>query len=152
MKNRLAQTKRIISLLLLSVMLVVPHECPEVPALRRMPVIMYYDDTFTEPDFKCDLIVEIDDVIDVKLQIAHLNASQVYEWLPYTKGLGEEDGVLIAEQGNVEAFGALLESLMESRERLEALGEKAYKHSQQYTVPAICKRWEELFESLTNKK
>lgn len=72
--------------------------------------------------------------------------------LPYTKGVGEEDGVLIAEQGNVEAFGALLESLMESRERLEALGEKAYKHSQQYTVPAICKRWKELFESLTNKK
>lgn len=69
-----------------SYMLVVPHECPEVPALRRMPVIMYYEDTFTEPDFKCDLIVEIDDVIDVKLQIAHLNASQVYEWLPYING------------------------------------------------------------------
>lgn len=86
MKNRLAQTKRIIKLLLLSVMLVVPHECPKVPALRRMPVIMYYEDTFTEPDFKCDLIVEIDDVIDVKLQIAHLNASQVYEWLPYING------------------------------------------------------------------
>lgn len=56
MKNRLAQTKRIISLLLLSVMLVVPHECPEVPALRRMPVIMYYEDTFTEPDLNVILL------------------------------------------------------------------------------------------------
>lgn len=28
----------------------------------------------------------MDDEIDTKLQIAHLNKCQVYEWLPYTKG------------------------------------------------------------------
>ncbi len=69
-----------------SYMLVVPHECPDAPAMRRMPVIMYYEDAFTNPAFECDFIVAIDDVIDVKLQIAHLNVSQVYEWLPYTNG------------------------------------------------------------------
>ena len=55
-------------------------------SLRVMPVIMYYEDSFTEPEFKLEFIVGIDEVIDIKLQIARLNASQVYEWLPYTNG------------------------------------------------------------------
>lgn len=69
-----------------SYMLVVPHECPEVPAMKTMPVIMYYEDRFTQPEFRCDLIVGNDDVIDTKLRIADLNVSQVYEWLPYSEG------------------------------------------------------------------
>lgn len=75
-----------------SYMLVVPHECPDAPAMRAMPVIMYYEDGFTEPTFKCDFIVGIDEVIDIKLRIAHLNVSQVYEWLPYTNGESVPDG------------------------------------------------------------
>jgi len=35
-----------------SYMLIVPHECPDVPAMREMPVIMYYEDPFTIPPFK----------------------------------------------------------------------------------------------------
>lgn len=69
-----------------SYILVVPHECPEVPAMKKMPVIMYYEDRFTQPEFRCDLIVNIDDVIDTKFRIADLNVSQVYEWLPYGAG------------------------------------------------------------------
>lgn len=69
-----------------SYLLVVPHECPETAAMRTAPVIMYYEDAFAPPAFNCDFIVGIDEVIDIKLQIAHLNASQVYEWLPYTNG------------------------------------------------------------------
>lgn len=68
-----------------SYMLIVPHECPDVPAMRDTPVIMYNEDRFTAPPFHGDLVVDIDDVIDVKLQMAHLNVSQVYEWLPYTR-------------------------------------------------------------------
>lgn len=68
-----------------SYMLTVPHECPDVPAMRRMPVIMYYEDRFTNPPFCPDILIGVDDVIDIKLQIAHLNVSQVYEWLPYTQ-------------------------------------------------------------------
>lgn len=67
-----------------SYMLTVPHECPEVPAMRRMPVIMYNEDGFRNPDFRADLVLDMDDEIETKLQIAHLNVSQVYEWLPYT--------------------------------------------------------------------
>lgn len=67
-----------------SYVLIVPHECPETPAMRRMPVILYFDDEFTNPPFRADLIFDIDDVIDIKLQSVALHESQVYEWLPYT--------------------------------------------------------------------
>ena len=68
-----------------SYMLTVPHECPDVPAMRKMPVIMYYEDKFTNPEFRPDVVISVDDEIETKLQIAHLNVSQVYEWLPYNR-------------------------------------------------------------------
>ena len=67
-----------------SYMLVVPHECPDVPAMKDMPVIMYNEDNFRDPDFRGDIVVDIDDELETKMQIAHINDSQVYEWLPYT--------------------------------------------------------------------
>lgn len=69
-----------------SYMLIVPHECPEVPAMSRMPVIMFNVDRFKNPAFEADVIVDIDDAIDAKLACAGFHESQVYEWLPYTKG------------------------------------------------------------------
>ena len=68
-----------------SYMLIVPHECPDVPALRRMPVIAYNEDAFRNPPFTPDLVVDVSSEIETKLKIADLNVSQVYEWLPYTK-------------------------------------------------------------------
>ena len=69
-----------------SYLLTVPNECPDVPAMRFMPVVMYSEDRFTNPVFKPDVVVDIDAEADTKLQIAHINVSQVYEWLPYTYG------------------------------------------------------------------
>ena len=69
-----------------SYLLTVPNECPDVPAMRFMPVIMYNLDAFKYPPFQPDIVIDMDDEIDTKLQIAHLNKCQVYEWLPYTKG------------------------------------------------------------------
>lgn len=69
-----------------SYLLTVPHECPEMEAMRFMPVIMYSEDKFNYPPFVPDVVVDIDDEIDIKLQIANLNVCQVYEWLPYTHG------------------------------------------------------------------
>lgn len=68
-----------------SYVLIVPHECPDVPAMRRMPVILFYEDRFLNPPFRPDIVMDIDEDADVKLQIADLNVSQVYEWLPYTE-------------------------------------------------------------------
>lgn len=69
-----------------SYLLTVPNECPDVPAMRFMPVIMHYVDYFKNPDFRCDVIIDTDKEVDIKLEIAHANVSQVYEWLPYTYG------------------------------------------------------------------
>lgn len=67
-----------------SYLLTVPHACPEVPAMRRMPTILYYEDAFTEPPFRMHYVVGIDDAFEAKMHAANLNVSQVYEWLPYT--------------------------------------------------------------------
>ena len=73
-----------------SYLLTVPHECPEVPAMRFMPVIMYNEDNFKYPPFSGDIVIDLNDEIDTKLKIADLNDSQVYEWLPYTYGTLDE--------------------------------------------------------------
>lgn len=69
-----------------SYILTVPHTCPDVPAMMEMPVIMYNEDSFKYPPFEPDFVFDMDDEIDTKLHISHLNESQVYEWLPYNKG------------------------------------------------------------------
>lgn len=69
-----------------SYLLIVPHECSDVPAMKKTPVILYNEDNFKNPFFSGDIVIDMDDEIDTKLKIADLNVSQVYEWLPYTKG------------------------------------------------------------------
>ena len=68
-----------------SYLLTVPNYCPDVPALREMPVIMHFYDHFVNPPFKPDVAVDIDDVIEDKFRMLDCHVSQVYEWLPYTK-------------------------------------------------------------------
>lgn len=70
-----------------SYILTVPHTCPDVPAMKRMPIILYNEDRFKNPEFRADFVFAMDDEIDTKLHIAHLNESQVYEWLPYNDGI-----------------------------------------------------------------
>ena len=67
-------------------LLTVPNECPDVPAMRFMPVIMYNEDRYKNPDFNPTVVLDMDAENDTKLAIAALNESQVYEWLPYTHG------------------------------------------------------------------
>lgn len=67
-------------------LLTVPHTCPDAPAMKRMPVILYHEDAFRNPPFRADLVFDMDGEIETKLHIAHLNQSQVYEWLPYNNG------------------------------------------------------------------
>lgn len=69
-----------------SYLLTVPNECPDVPAMRFMPVIMHYSDRFQNPPFEPTVVVDTDAEIDVNLHIAHINKTQVYEWLPYNSG------------------------------------------------------------------
>lgn len=67
-------------------LLIVPNFCPEVPAMKRMPVVMYFSDRFQNPPFRADVVVGIDQVLDQKFEMFNFHVSQVYEWLPYTAG------------------------------------------------------------------
>ncbi len=69
-----------------SYLLIVPNVCPDAPALRKTPVILYYEDRFTNPPFKGDIAMDIDSTIEYKYAISHANVSQVYEWLAFTAG------------------------------------------------------------------
>ena len=69
-----------------SYLLIVPGFCPEVPAMRKMPTILYCWDHFMHPPFEADVVIGIDDVIDDKFRMFHCHTSQVYEWLPFSYG------------------------------------------------------------------
>jgi LmbE family N-acetylglucosaminyl deacetylase len=65
-------------------MVVVPNVVPEVPALRKNPVFLYYEDGFQKPaPFRPDVVVAIDDAWDAKIDALDAHVSQVYEWLPW---------------------------------------------------------------------
>jgi LmbE family N-acetylglucosaminyl deacetylase len=68
-------------------MVVVPAVTPEVPALRKNPVFLYYEDNFQRPNpFRPDIVVDIDSVIDKKTDALDSHVSQFYEWLPWVDG------------------------------------------------------------------
>lgn len=68
-------------------MVVVPAITPDVPALRKNPVFLYYQDNFQRPNpFRPDVAVSIDDVIDQKINAMDSHVSQFYEWLPWVAG------------------------------------------------------------------
>jgi LmbE family N-acetylglucosaminyl deacetylase len=68
-------------------MVVVPNVVSEVPALRKNPIFLYYDDNFQQPNpFRPDVAVSIDDVWATKIDDLDAQVSQVYEWLPWVAG------------------------------------------------------------------
>jgi N-acetylglucosamine malate deacetylase 1 len=68
-------------------MVTVPRILPEVPFLEKNPVFLYMSDGFIHPEpFKADVAVDIDDVIEKKLDMYHQHKSQMYEWLPFNRG------------------------------------------------------------------
>jgi LmbE family N-acetylglucosaminyl deacetylase len=68
-------------------MLIVPNVCPAVEPMDANPVIGYVADGFRRPNpFEPDVVVDVDDVLERKLDALHCHESQMYEWLPYTFG------------------------------------------------------------------
>ena len=70
-----------------SYLLIVPNFCADTEAMRKMPVIVYFEDLFRNPPFKPGIAINIDSVIDRKYAMFHCHKSQLYEWLPYTYGI-----------------------------------------------------------------
>ncbi|HTS26663.1 MAG TPA: PIG-L family deacetylase [Bryobacteraceae bacterium] len=72
-------------------MVVVPAIAPDTPALRKNPVFLYYEDNFQRPNpFRPDIAVDIDSVIDKKIDALDSHVSQFYEWLPWVDGRLDE--------------------------------------------------------------
>jgi N-acetylglucosamine malate deacetylase 1 len=68
-------------------MVTVPTILPEVPFLAKNPVFLFCADGFIHPEpFKPDVCVDIDDVIEKKMDMYHQHKSQMYEWLPFNSG------------------------------------------------------------------
>ena len=68
-------------------MVTVPNVCALTPHMQRNPVIMYLSDGFKKPNaFSPDIAINIDAVIEQKIDMLHCHTSQFYEWLPYNSG------------------------------------------------------------------
>jgi LmbE family N-acetylglucosaminyl deacetylase len=65
-------------------MVSVPNVAPDVPALKKNPVFLYFQDNFQRPNpFRPDIAVDITSVNDQKIFALDAHVSQVYEWLPW---------------------------------------------------------------------
>jgi LmbE family N-acetylglucosaminyl deacetylase len=65
-------------------MVTVPNVAAHTPHLRTNPCICYVSDNFQKPyPFTPDVVVDIDEVMPLKLDMLHQHTSQMYEWLPY---------------------------------------------------------------------
>ena len=65
-------------------MVAVPNIAPDVPALKKNPVFLYYQDHFQRPNpFRPDIVVDITSVYDKKVSALDAHESQMYEWLPW---------------------------------------------------------------------
>lgn len=68
-------------------MVTVPTILPKVPFLEKNPVFLFMSDGFIHPEpFKADICIDIDDVIEKKIDMYHQHKSQMYEWLPFNRG------------------------------------------------------------------
>ena len=68
-------------------LVMVPHVCPDTPAIPRNPLFLYFQDAFRLPaPFTPEIAVDIDDTWTRKLDALSAHASQVYEWLPWVDG------------------------------------------------------------------
>jgi LmbE family N-acetylglucosaminyl deacetylase len=96
-------------------LLTVPAICPDVPHLRRDPVIAYLSDDFQRPyPFEPTVILDIAEVWDAKIGMLHEHRSQFYEWLP-SNMYGEEP-----PEGDAERRAWLSDRMAELSRKLAA--------------------------------
>ncbi len=69
-------------------MVTVPGVLPDVPALRRDPVIAYLPDLFRKPyPLSADVVIDVTNQVDTIVRMLACQRSQVFEWLPYEEGI-----------------------------------------------------------------
>jgi len=71
-----------------SYLVTVPAIVPEIPALRRDPVVAYLPDRFTRPNpLRGDVVLDVGEQLDTIVAMLVCHVSQVFEWLPYNLGI-----------------------------------------------------------------
>jgi LmbE family N-acetylglucosaminyl deacetylase len=74
-----------------SYLLTVPAICPEVTALAGCPVIAYLSDYFQRPyPFSPTVVIDIEPVLDTIIDALACHTSQMFDWLPYNRGVSHE--------------------------------------------------------------
>lgn len=69
----------------------VPGQLPQSPHMRQSPIAMYFSDDFKRPyPFTPSVAVPLDEVMDRKIAMLDCHESQMYEWLPYNRGVEDE--------------------------------------------------------------
>lgn len=127
-----------------SYMLVVPHECPETPAMRYMPVIVFNVDYFKNPPFVGDIVVDIDDAIEPKLKCCDFHESQIYEWLAYEKHI-------TVPEDKAERFEKICRGGITFETKDSELAEKDFSYAHRFATVAARFR-KELCKKYGNKK
>ena len=73
-----------------SYMVMVPNVVPNVPPPPREPVVIFMSDTFTKPyPLQPDLVFDLDQVIDKKLDAIAAHECQMTEWMPWIEGYAD---------------------------------------------------------------
>ncbi len=71
-----------------SYLVTVPAIVPEAPALKCDPVVAYLPDRFTRPNpLRGDVVLDVGDHLETIVDMLACHASQVFEWLPYNRGV-----------------------------------------------------------------
>lgn len=73
-----------------SYMVTVPLVCPDVPALRRDPIVMLMPDRFTRPaPLRADVAIDVTPHIATIVRMLACHESQFFSWLAYNAGYEE---------------------------------------------------------------
>jgi N-acetylglucosamine malate deacetylase 1 len=65
----------------------VPNVCPLTDPLLRAPIVGYSADGFTDPTpFRADIAIDVESVMERKVDMCMCHVSQVFEWLRYGEG------------------------------------------------------------------
>ncbi|MFN0053977.1 MAG: PIG-L deacetylase family protein [Planctomycetales bacterium] len=69
-----------------SYLVTVPPICPDVPHLRRDPIVAYLPDLFTRPTpLRGDIVIDVENQMATIVRMLAAHASQFFEWIPYNE-------------------------------------------------------------------